>query len=61
VNTRVSLYLMDSPVGRRLVPLTQDYRSLTVSTFSSERALRGLPLPGHLSTVLVSRIFLTAY
>jgi len=61
VNTRLSLYLMHSPVGLRLVPLTQDYKSLTVSTFSSVWALRGLPLPGHLLTVLVSRNFLAAY
>jgi len=35
-------------------------KSLTVSTFSSVRALRGLPLPGHLSTVPVSRNFLNS-
>ena len=32
-------------------------KSLAVSTFSSVRALRGLPLPGRLSTVPVSRNF----
>jgi len=35
----------------------RDVKSLTVSTFSSVRALRGLPLPGRLSTVPVSRNF----
>jgi len=35
-------------------------KSLTVSTFSSVRALRGLPLPGRLWTVPVSRNFLNS-
>ena len=35
----------------------RDVKSLTVSTFSSVRALRGLQLPGRLSTVLVSSNF----
>jgi len=36
-------------------------KSLTVSTFSSVRALGGLPLPGRLSTVHASCNFSTAY
>jgi len=51
INIRLPWYLTDSAVGLRLV-------LLTVSTFSSVRALRGLPLPGRLSTVPVSCNFL---
>jgi len=35
-------------------------KPLTVSTFSSVRALRGMPLPGRLSTVPASRSFFTS-
>ena len=53
-------YLTDSPVGLRLVCWLKT-KLLTVSTFSSVRALCGLPLPGRLSTVpRVSRNFLNS-
>ena len=38
MNTRLPWYIMDSPVGLQLVLLTRD-KSLTVSTFSSVRAV----------------------
>ena len=67
MNTRLPWYLTDSPVDLRLVLLTQD-QIINCSTFSSVRALCGLPLPSRLSTVphvsrnffnslLISRLF----
>jgi len=60
----VFMYLLFSVFAEYLKFLSirrhRDVKSLTVSTFSSVRALRGLPLPGRLSTVPVSRNFVNS-
>ena len=57
----VFMYLLVSVFTEYLKYLSihrhRNVKSLTVSTFSSVRALRGLPLPGRPSTVPVSRSF----
>ena len=57
----VFMYLLFSVFTEYLKYLSirrhRDVKSLTVSTFSSVRALCGLPMPGRLSTVLLSRNF----
>jgi len=62
MNTCLPRYLTYSPVDLRC-SLSSWFKTklLTVSTFSSVRALHDLPLPGRLSTVPVSRNFFSSF